>query len=45
MSGGDLPTYIKKNTDADRLGLVGAPAVVFYPMLTLVISYLTSLTA
>jgi serine/threonine protein kinase len=25
MPGGDLPEYIKKNSDADRLGLVGAP--------------------
>jgi len=44
MSGGDLPEYIRNNNDADRLGLVGDPAVVSYPMLTLVTSYLTSLT-
>ena len=25
MPGGDLPEYIKKNSDADRLGLVGVP--------------------
>ena len=29
MPGGDLPEYINKNSDADRLGLVGVPAVVF----------------
>jgi len=45
MPGGDLPEYIRKNTNADQLGLVGVPAVVFYPILTLVTSYLTSLTA
>ena len=28
MPGGDLPEYIKKNPDADRLGLVNPPAVV-----------------
>ena len=31
MSGGDLPEYIKKNSDADRLGLVSVPLVLFYP--------------
>jgi len=25
---GDLPKYIKKNSDVDRLGLVGVPPVV-----------------
>ena len=39
MPGGDLPEYIKKNPDADRLGLVNSPAVVLNPVLTLVISY------
>ena len=33
MSGGDLPDYIKNHSDADRLGLVGAPPVVFDPFL------------
>ena len=28
MSGGDLPDYLKKNSDADRLGLVGVTPVV-----------------
>ena len=27
MSGGDLPEYIKNNSDADLLGLVGVPSV------------------
>ena len=31
MSGGDLPDYLKKNSDADRLKLVGAPPVVSIP--------------
>jgi len=30
---GDLPKYIKKNSDVDRLGLVGVPPVVFIPRL------------
>jgi len=25
MPGGDLPEYIKRNSDTDQLGLVGAP--------------------
>jgi len=29
MPGGDLPEYIKKNPDVDRIGLVGALPVVF----------------
>ena len=29
MSGGDLPGYIKKQPDADRLGLVGVDSAVF----------------
>ena len=29
MSGGDLPDYIKKHPDADRLGLVGTPSAAF----------------
>ena len=33
MSGGDLPEYIKKHTDIDRLRLVGIPPVVFIPRL------------
>ena len=33
MSGGDLPEYIKRNTDADPLRLVGIPPVVFIPRL------------
>ena len=31
MSGGDLPEYIKNNPDADRLGLVGIPPILFIP--------------
>ena len=31
MSGGDLLSYIKKNSDVDRLGLVGIPPVVVIP--------------
>ena len=27
MPGGEMPEYIKKNTNADRLGLVCVPAV------------------
>jgi len=42
MPGGDLPEYIEKHADADRLGLVSTPPV-FYPMLTSITSYLTSL--
>ena len=29
MSGGDLPGYIEKNPDGDRLKLVGVPRAVF----------------
>jgi hypothetical protein len=29
MSGGDLPDYIEKNLDVDRLNLVRIPPVVF----------------
>ena len=29
MSGGDLPGYIENNPNADRLGLVGVPPIVF----------------
>ena len=29
MPGGDLPEYIKKNPDVDRIRLVGAPPIVF----------------
>ena len=35
MSGGDLPEYIKKHSDTDRLRLVGIPPVVFIPRLLL----------
>ena len=42
MSGGDLPDYIKRNPDADRLGLVGVPRHV-YPPLTPISSCPTSL--
>ena len=31
MSGGDLPGYIEKNPDADRLKLVGVLPVMFIP--------------
>lgn len=36
MPGGDLPEYIKRDPDADRLGLVGDPPIMFavYPTLT-----------
>ena len=27
MSGGELPKYVKKNPDVDRLALVGVPLV------------------
>ena len=43
MPGGDLTEYIKKNPDADRLGLVNSPAVVSNPALTPAISYAISL--
>ena len=29
MSGGDLPGYIEKNPDGDRLKLVGVPPILF----------------
>ena len=29
MSGGDLPGYVKKNPNADRLKLVGVPPIIF----------------
>ena len=45
MPGGDLPEYIKKNPDADRLGLVNSPAVVLNPVLTPATSYAISLKA
>ena len=41
MPGGDLQEYIKKNSDADRLGLVGVFYCV-YPTLTPIISCPTS---
>ena len=31
MPGGDLPGYIKKHSDVDRIGLVGVLPVVFIP--------------
>jgi len=34
--------YIKKHPDADRLGLVGAPPIVFDPIFTPATSYLVS---
>ena len=43
MPGGNLPGYIKKNPDADRLGLVNSPAVVSNPALTPATSCLMSL--
>jgi hypothetical protein len=33
MTDGDLLDYIKKHSDADRLGLVGVPPVAFIPRL------------
>lgn len=33
MPGGDLPKYIKKNPNVDRLGLVWVPPVMFIPRL------------
>ena len=33
MSGGDLPEYIKKRPDANRVGLVGVPHVGLIPSL------------
>jgi hypothetical protein len=45
MSGGCLLNYIKNNSEADRLGLVGVPPVFVYPALTPVPRYLTSLRA
>ena len=35
MSGGDLPDYIKKHPEADRLELVGTPSTVLLPRLLL----------
>jgi len=34
MSGGDLPRYVKNNSDADLLGLVGVPPVSFIACLS-----------
>ena len=31
MSGGDLPEYIEKHSDVDRLELVGVPPAMFIP--------------
>ena len=47
MSGGDLPGYIKKNPDADRLKLVGVSLPPRYvdPVLTPAVSYQPSLRA
>jgi serine/threonine protein kinase len=42
MPGGDLTEYIKKNHDADRLGLVSVNYVVFDPTLIPAVSYLIS---
>ena len=44
ISSGDLPGYIKRHPNADRLVLVGATPMCL-PMLTLVVSYPTSLKA
>jgi len=33
MPGGDLPEYIRKNPEVNRLGLVCLPPVVFTPRL------------
>jgi len=33
MPGGDLPQYIRKNSNADRIGLVGIPPIMFTPRL------------
>jgi len=46
MAGGDLPEYITKHSDTDRLGLVGVPPVQHvYPTQTPFTSYLTLLRA
>ena len=45
MSGGDLTEYIRKHPEADRLGLVVIPPVVFDPTLTPATSCLTLLRA
>ena len=45
MSGGDLPEYIKKHPEADRLGFASTSAVVFDYALTPATSYLMSLKA
>jgi serine/threonine protein kinase len=42
MPGGDLGEYVKKNPDADKLGLVSVTSVVFDPTLIPSTSYLTS---
>ena len=33
MSGGHLPGYVKNNFDADRIGLVCVPPILFIPRL------------
>ena len=38
MSGGDLLCYIKNNSDADRLGLVGIHPIVLIPCSLLLIA-------
>ena len=43
MSGGDLPGYIEKNPDADRLKLVGVPPRRVYLVLSPTVSYPTLL--
>jgi len=45
MPGGSIVEYIKKHPDADRLGLVGVPLVMFDPTLTPATSYLMPLVA
>jgi len=45
MSGGDLTEYTRKHPEADPLGLVAVPPIVFDPTLTTATSCLTSLKA
>lgn len=42
MPGGDLPNYIRKNPNVDRLGLVGVPSCCNYLTLTSFTSFLVS---
>jgi len=45
MPGGDLPEYIRKNPEVNRLGLVCASPCCVNPVLTPVLSYLALLRA